>query len=140
MSAFIVEDETINTVVNFLYIKESGNDAYWPRYIMREAGHDFTDLMTRKVFAQAMMDLNVRAVNGRYEESHAAIDTVLITYRTSPDTTIIQAYKSLKCWLYQCSEDATIDSDLYKLMDNVAKEIAMYIVEISPAYNAAEWG
>lgn len=136
MSAYIVEDETINTIVNFLYLKQTGNDAYWSKYILNDAGHDFSDLLVRKLFAQAMMDLNVQAVNGRYQDQ---IETVLITYRTNAAVATVQAYKSLKCWLYQCAEEATVDTDLFKLMDNVAKEIAMYIVETSPAFNAAEW-
>jgi hypothetical protein len=136
MSAFIVEDETINTIVNFLFLKQIGGDVYWSKYVLNDAGIKLDTQAARKAFALSLFDLNVQAVGERYDE----IEEYVFSYRQTLSCNPTQAYKSLKCWLYQCTEGTVIESKLYKLMDEMSKEIAMYIVETSPAYNAAEWG
>jgi hypothetical protein len=138
MSAFIVEDETINTVINYLHLKESGDDAYWPRRVLREAEIDLSSITARKVLAQAMLDLNIQAVNELYGRKMNG-DRLLITYWQNHPQNVYQVYKSLKCWLYQCAEGSVPETDLFKLMDNMAKAIAMYIVETSPAFTVADW-
>lgn len=135
MSAYIVEDETINTVVNFLSLKQTGNDAYWSKYILDDAGIKLDMLSNRMAFGLSLFDLNVQAVSERYDE----IEEYVYHFQQTVPPATVQAYKSLKCWLYQCSEGNVPETALFKLMDNIAKEIAMYIVETSPAYNAAEW-
>lgn len=139
MSAFVVEDQTINTIVNFLAFKQnSSNDAYWPKHILRDAGICLSGLKNQKAFALSLHDLNVKAVSERYNE----FEEYAFTYRqTLPEQNIFQVYKSLQCWLYQCSEGTIPQrNDLYKLMEELAKQIAMYIVERTKQYDVAIWG
>ena len=131
MSAFIVEDTTINRVVN--YLADDHNRGYTMRQL-NEAG-----LLTDPAnLGQAMAALNCEAVNERYDEHEAPS----YTYGEGPlmRDGVHQVLKSLKCWIYQCSEGDVPETALYKIMDDYAGQLAITIVRSAPEYEAAEWG
>lgn len=52
----------------------------------------------------------------------------------------MQALKSLRCWLYQCSEGNVPEQPLFKALERYAGDLAFHIVAELPGWNAAEWG
>ena len=132
MSSYIVEPETINRVITFLvndgearYTADSLNG------LLRDKGGDPASI------GQAMMDLNIMAVDYRYREKN---ERTIHAYDPEP-CDIFQALKSLRCWLYQCSEgNIPEEEELYKIMDDYADRLAYRIVSALPQYDAANWG
>lgn len=135
MSAFIVEDTTIDKVVTFL---RDDSDSEWAR---RELAEDFKlDIAGTPEDAQllgaALVAMNTRAVNARYRENEVAT-----AYRYCPATApTIVALKAMRCLVYQCSEGDVPATPLYKFLDDFSKQVALRLVSRMPAYDAAPWG
>lgn len=138
MSAFVVEDKTINRAVTFLAIDREGD---WLRnYIRENLGVDLTTGIGRETLGQLMFSLNCDAVNQRYGDSEAKeFRTVNYAYRLESGVTRVQAFKSLQCWRYQCSEGDIEQNDLYKTMDSVLGHMAEMIVTRLPVYDSLAW-
>ena len=138
MSAYIVDDKTINRIVNRLVhevISYPFSDALKDR--LSELGYDLsTDASTEKL-AKDMFALNVSAVRQRYGK----VDHVLtFAYSRIDLTPLIQTLKSLNCWLYQCCEGDVPKSDLYKFFDDVFQTYLLKrIVYDLPELEKAEW-
>jgi hypothetical protein len=134
MSSFIVQPQTINCVVSFLYWKTQKND-WTARRLATELSLDVHD--SPGSLAQAMTALNYKATNERYNENEdfrqddSAFDFVLGDR--------LQVVKSLRCWLYQCSEGDVPETPLYKIMDKYADILAYEIVCDLPEYKKALW-
>jgi hypothetical protein len=128
MSAYIVEDITINRVVSYLLCDQLAS-AYVERKLA-EAGIDLNAL------GQHMLDLNIRAVDYRYDETNEGRALVPALVPVSR----IQALKSLRCWLYQCSEGDIPEEPLFQIMNGYSDDLAYTIVSELPAYERAEWG
>lgn len=138
MSAFIVKDRTINQVI--AYLKDCEDTEYIRRFL---AGHGF-NLSTnegRLKLAGAMFKLNCQAIEERYGsgevEKFRPID---FKYEPVLINSAVQAYKSLSCWLYQCSEgDIPRESPLFRIMDQIKSDLARQIVSNLKEYDQAEW-
>ena len=144
MSAYVVEDETINRIIGWL--EQDSVSTRWrvATYILKEHGYNL-DLMQRqngdaKQLAEDMFALNVTAVNQRYGPGEAAkfrpLDFKYIS-RLAPTTP--RVLKSLQCWLYQCSEGDVPESDLYKMFREIEFAICRELVERIPEYAEADW-
>ena len=140
MSAYIVENSTINRVVSFLATDRNGD--YLRRMILRETGCNLEMAHGREDLGKAMRDLNCNAVDQRYGdgESKTFLDDLSYTFVLDIAVNRFQAYKSLKCWLYQCAEGNVPDESLlYAAMERVKGEMADDIVSALPAYEACKW-
>ena len=136
MSAFVVENKTINSVVNTL--AQLRDAEHIKRYIS-EAGYDLSTYEGKKKLAVEMFSANVRSVNARYDENDKAEDMGFKYLATIP-TTAMQCYKSLGCWEYQtCEGDIPETSVVYGVMDQVYHKLAHYIVSRSDEYERAKW-
>lgn len=135
MSAYIVEDLVIHQIVSFLH---HDRDA---QHIRRELGErwklhpDGNELCER--LGLEMVLLNRQAVNVRYRETEIA-QPYRFSYKLTSD---LQAFKSLRCWMYQCSEgDLPETSDLYKTMRELRLSWAESIIDKHvPAYAQTLW-
>jgi hypothetical protein len=129
MSAFIVEQTTINRIVTTI-----GLECHWTVFDdLAELG--FGDDL--QALGRAMLNLNVDAVNQRYNEHTNPLD---LPYRFRPEpVTDIQAFKSLECWLYQCTEGNVPQQKLYQVLKAFRHTLANRIVETLPAYEQADW-
>jgi len=156
MSAFIVSDETINNLANtFNFIAEYNHNgdsaAYEIRALIRDlkienqgSNHHGVIFINEnqanesaQKIAQALYDLNVRAVNSRYSEDTS---TVFDSFKNKmPMSNKFQLLKSLRCLIYQCSEGDIPDEPLYKRIKSIAACMAMDIVSNMPEYDAAKW-
>jgi hypothetical protein len=140
MSAYVVEDKTINRIVYYLQFLHPSSNVR--RELLTVANLDAED--GDKLLAGAMFMLNCNAVDQRYPGHAKSMPDAFrpLDYGYSPLlSTQIQVFKSLRCWLYQCSEGNIPDtSDLYKVMEKVSGHMALEIVSNLPEYEAAEWG
>ena len=138
MSAFVVEDKTINRVVTFLATDREGD--WIRRQIQEKLGLDLTSWIGRETLGKLMFSLNCDAVNQRYGDDQAQEFRPLnYEYRMDIPCNRIQAFKSLQCWHYQCSEGDIDQNPLYQTMERVQGVIAEMIVTRLPAYDSLQW-
>jgi len=141
MSAFVVQDETINQVVRFLWLHRDPRGGTEPRFLVKQAGYDLNTPEDRERLASAMFALNVEAVNQRYGPDQAQRFRPLdFHYSEGIPTTPVATLKLLGCWFYQCSEGDVPETELYQLMYQVERSIAYQIVTSSAEYDRAPWG
>lgn len=144
MSAYITGDETINKILGFIKADcEKNSYIYRP---LENKGLGWKDGGHHRDAACAlgseMRNLNIQAFCARYEgeilETLLANDNYQYGDKLRPSR--IQAFKSLRCWLYQCSEGDVPETDLFKAFDEVSKNMASHIVSRTPEFDAAVWG
>lgn len=141
MSAYIVENETINKIVSYLYAKANGPDSgiYWKATKLFKMGYDLASSSSCSDLAHKMFDLNVAAVNARYGEGEAEMLRPLdFRFQFAPASQI-DAIKALKTWKYQCTEGYTPTTKLYKAMTEVHCLLCVNFVEQTEEYEAAPW-
>ena len=140
MSAYIVEDETINRVVTWLR-REVAISHFTLDRLAREYDVDLTSDGWDAKLAQAMFQLNCDGVNARYGKGEAEKFRPLnFTYKPEIPYSLVQVLKSLQCWHYQCSEGDVPKTKLYQFFEEVEHHVALKIVMNLPAYDKAKWG
>jgi hypothetical protein len=133
MSCFIVPTDTIDRIISTIELQGG-----W--------AHQAANLPTAFLFdwnalGRAMLALNADAFRERYGDRVA---------NDNPDdrdsyvwegrhVTLVEGYKSLRCYLYQCTEGAVPDQPLYEALSASADALAVTLVERMPAYQAADW-
>jgi hypothetical protein len=138
MSAFVVEDLTINRVVTMLKRSERYFDSTWFLRKLKDAGYDLLDGGDERL-GRAMFDLNCKAVDERYRPG-ACAEFRPLDYRYSPALvdSKVQGIKALDCWLYQCSEGGVPEDPLYKLMDEMGDGMRRCVVSRMDIYEKAD--
>jgi hypothetical protein len=140
MSAFMVEDGTINRVITWLSWEVTRS--LWLKRKVEEALHlDTTTRNWEEILGHAMFELNIDGVNDRYGEGEAQKFRKL-NYHYSPATVSeIQVLKSLQCWLYQCTEGEVVKKPLFVFFDTVVeKHLMSNIISALAEYKHAKWG
>jgi hypothetical protein len=143
MSAFLVADKTINTVVNCLGRElEEVYGTLIIRQKLMELGIDPVIAGWAEILGHEMFQLNIRAVDARYGNGEARKFRPLdYRYEVTEPIPMVQVLKSLQCWLYQCNEKDIPTTALYGLFDN---EVQLYlmneIIDTLPEYQNAVWG
>ena len=140
MSAYIVEDGTINRVVTWLSWEITLSR--WLKIKVEDALKiDTSKHNWEEELGHAMFELNIAGVNDRYGENEAKKFRAL-NYRYAPaHGSKIQVLKSLQCWLYQCMEGEVVKKPLYQFFDTFIKPHLMSsIISDLPEYKRAEWG
>jgi len=138
MSAFVVEDKTINRAVSFLATDRDGD--WLRRFIQDNLGIDLTTGIGRETLGKLMFSLNCDAVNQRYGDNQAEeFRSLDYAFRLECVVNRIQAFKSLQCWHYQCSEGDIDQNNLYQIMERVQGHMAEMIVTRLPAYDSLAW-
>jgi len=138
MSAYVVEDKTINRIVNYL----AKNWHIIARQKLKEAGYDLEKIEGQIRLAQEMFDLNCESVNQRYEDRPARTEfhSEPFMFQKTDLITDVQAFKSLSCWSYQSCEGNCNEHSLYKLMQEIEGDIARHIVYSLKEFDIAVWG
>jgi len=136
MSAFLCEDKTINQIISFI---DTDSETSWPKGELAEIG--FIGPYGQEL-GKAMFNLNCRSLAARYsEDAPNESGTKARPYKFQHELcTRLQAYKSLRCFLYQACEGDTDNEPLYQALDKIANRWAGMIVSRLPAYEKAEWG
>lgn len=145
MSSFLISDKGMGAVLQGIaYVKKE----HGPYPSFPESLKESPEMLWDKLFR-----LNAEAVSQRYEESPAACGPMPEEYRPdgwdgTPSIVImkmpptkIDAYKALRCLLYQCSEGDVYKRPFFKDVERCADLLARQIVAESPSYNSSEyWG
>ena len=141
MSAFMVEDTTINRVVTWLTREVHRNHFAIEELLAREYGIDLESAGWGEKLAQAMFQLNCDGVNARYGKGEAETFRSL-NFRYQPEAcqSLVQVLKSLQCWQYQCSEGDVPETKLYQFFEAVEHHVALKIVMSLPEHDKAKWG
>lgn len=140
MSAFIVEDTTINRVVTWL-TSEVSTSHFTIDQLARKYDVDLTSDGWDEKLAHAMFQLNCDGVNARYGVGEAGKFRPLnFTYQPEQYFSLVQVLKSLQCWLYQCCEGDVPTTKLYQFFEEVEHHLALKIVSSLPEYEKATWG
>lgn len=136
MSAFVVDDSTIDRIVTFF----GQHDHDYLARIFQPLGYD--PALEPEAFAQALFDMNCEAVDQRYEDKPARAEFRPTPYRhqTNPNYTDIQIFKSARCLRYQCSEGDIPETPLFKALDDFIGALAYHVVCQLPEYEKARWG
>lgn len=142
MSAYIVDDDTINKIVSYLFAKASGPDPsiHWKNTKLFKMGYDLSSSSSCYELAHKMFDMNVVAVNQRYGEGEAEKFRPLDFKYQFVAATQIEVIKALKAWKYQCTEGCVPDLALYQAMTEVHSLLCIDFVEQTEEYEAASWG
>jgi len=137
MSAYIVNDKTLNRILTFV------ND--WNFYNNTELKKRFWDLIKydkdetpEQVLSKVgliLKELNSKAVEQRYNEKHDKQEFVYSFEKCD----IFQAYQHLGCLIYQMSEGNVPETDLYKLLQEIETRMGLQIANEHPKVKNAEW-
>lgn len=123
MSAFVVRDKTLNRVLSNL----STFDTHHKISAMLKKHH--YDLGVPQKLGEQMRKMNVDAVKYRYQgRYHDLMPKAPYQFRPEP-CDIYQCYKSLRCWLYQCSEGKYPETPFFMMWEEIAGELALRIVD-----------
>ena len=129
MSCFVVTKDTIDRCVAAVIMSQ------WSRFAGLRLASDSLPSVCQKI-GQALWDMNVDAYNARY----VGDDQVKDTYKYKQVfINKHQAFKSLECLHYQCSEGGIPDTELFKELTQILLSLAHMIVSNSAEYNAAKW-
>ena len=136
MSAFMVEDKTINKIVSWL--AEDRDIKPWLNHVHPEVKLNGEESLAE--FGQALFDMNAESINQKYGENQAQefrpMDYSWHFETPQPD---IPIFAALECLLYQCCEGTVDESMLYKTMDSISNYLAKRIIHKLKAYEEA-WG
>ena len=126
MSAFIVSDTHINTLVRYA---ARHNVRVFHSNPMRM----FKVQENEQETARLLLDENVKSVNARYRDN----ETMSITYdRAAPILTAIQAIKAAQCLRYQsCEHSDYEDSIAFKLIEAIITDAIPRL----EGYESAQW-
>jgi hypothetical protein len=140
MSAFMVADNTINYVVNWL--RREIDRLPIISHKLKGVGFDTSVPGWAERLGQAMFLLNSKAVEARYGNGEAARFRKLdYRFEHTEAVSLMQVLKSLQCWLYQCNEGDIPTNELYGLLDT---DVQLYLMDTIitklPEYEEAAWG
>lgn len=148
MSAYICENATINRIITGIDLRYRRDSN--PQMLLAELGYNLATDTGKQKLGQHMRGLNMAAVGQRYPDTvgnpdnrpgkigETSMDSY--KYRVELTGTYLQTLKSLRCWLYQCTEGSAPEHELYKTLDEIANILALEIVSRLPAYEKAKWG
>ena len=130
MSAYIVEDETINKIGDGIHTFRLSQG-----FLLEKLGaSDYATL------GEMLFQMNVDGVNARYGEEKAEDFRPLnYEYKSTLPHKTIQFYASLSCFMYQCLEGEVPETTLYKAMDGIKNQLAHFIVYSLPQYKTTKW-
>lgn len=145
MSAFLVEDKTINKVVCTIARMIKNHDLYNAKNDLKILGYDFeNDIEASQKLGNDLYTMNCEAVTSRYTGDILSMwrdkDNLAYQYDNGMGTVAIEAFKALQCLLYQCTEGNIPESKLYKTMRKIEGDLAISIVRDMPEYDVADWG
>jgi len=131
MSAFLMSNKTISKLAYAL--SGEGTDT-------RELHEDYEK---PEVLALDLYRLNIKALVNRYGkeeiEKEGAFEFIKTDEFNESNKDLAQYYRSLRCFLYQCSEGDVIETKLFKLLDGISNQIAHRIASNWADEKGAEW-
>lgn len=139
MSAFIVEDETINRIVTWIESNTGNNSigSYVKRALSKYGiSEGMVTYENLNRMANSFLVLNKLAVDARYKEKNG-INLMKFVREFVPD---IQVLKSMHCLRYQCDEGENDKQPGFKLLEELIQILTDHIIDSLPEYERAVWG
>lgn len=133
MSAYIVNELTINRVINLIILFSKEREFTERRYPLLKNAILRPSKMGNKLYS-----MNVKAINSRYDNNINIKEIDNYSY-SNIDISKHQGLKSIECFLYQCSEGNITNYDLYKELTELRSDLISNIVFTSDEYKKAEW-
>jgi hypothetical protein len=149
MSCYIVERSTLYRALSPVYRATVLGESHITRYVgglqVEDEYLDLTKTGHIVAILQRMDEANQEAYAARYGERHDLGDEQPFDpFRVQMKLPMIEGYKAMQCWLYQCDEDAkSMTPESVELIDRFRQieiAIARDIVQAMPEYDAALWG
>lgn len=148
MSAWVLEKKSIENLAETIAYAANHGAMFFKAYEIRNAFKDCTDYygdLDVKKLAAALYEMNVSAVNQRYNENDPTDDIAFADFgknylRNATLQSLCQFAKSLRCFLYQCTEGDIPERETYKVLERFSYELFAYIVNCLPDFNEAKWG
>ena len=141
MSAYIVEDETINRIAGYLAMCAQ-DKKLWITHHLEKIGYSITNPLQCKRLAEEMFTLNCDSIEQRYGGG-AAEDMSgghAFVYCCEFDgSSRTQVLKSLSCFLYQACEGDCEKSPLFQALSRIKGSLAYDILSDMPEYEKAAW-
>jgi len=128
MSAYVCGKETIKRVADAV---RAGGGSFFERF----------DLLTpkgRDELANALLEMNVDAVNQRYGEKGKA-EMLDFEKVEAGRQTRVETLKTLSCYLYQCREGDVPERPLFRELERLRGNLAAEIVMNTHEYFVAAW-
>lgn len=138
MSSFVVSHATINRILSML----QKTDIQSPN-----GGGTFNRMTCDELEALGaeMLYFNACATSTRYKTKPTSelpgtigekYDDFKLELR---NVSLVEGYKALNCYTYQCAEDGWVDHPFYKEMERIEFRVAHRIVSGLPEYESAAW-
>ena len=135
MSSFVVDDKTINVIVEQIASDRFG--AYIHRKLAA-IGYNVKTEIGKERLANAMYGLNLNAVESRYDDITGMTAAGGFRYENVFPHTKVAAYKAMRCWLYQCAEGDTPEEPIYKTIEEYSNNLAFDIISSLPEWEKAD--
>ena len=139
MSSYIVEEKTIDRILSFLRDRSTGtiDNSMVKTWVSKLQLSDLFDNKKMTAFGKKLYKLNLKAVIERYDKKHGfELAKYIFNYRLEK---IEQAYNSLRCFTYQCSEGNVPKTKLFKQMEELEMIVARMIADREADKIKAEW-
>lgn len=136
MSAYVVQDKTINKIISKLRLDRNGQ--WMLAKIKQDTGLDLNDNSDATIYGKSLLLMNIDAVNQRYsehEDGTAELDSY--KFKLEINHSKMNAYKAISCYLYQCSEGDVPNYALYRQVEDIKHSWAGDLVRSMPEYETA---
>lgn len=136
MSAYLVRDETINTILGWLLRVSQSPDAVQSRYVrarwlvkvFEEAGYDLTSKSDLERLGRDWYQMNIDALMARYGDADGA-EASDYRYRAVYHYTPEGVYEEIRTLRYQASEGRVPETEMYRLLEEVYDALAHALVQ-----------
>jgi len=140
MSAFIIENESLNNIVNSFFWRR--NNEHLRDKLRRDFNINLSCNNDKELnkelsnFGQLLANLNNNSVNSRYSELNEPIEFKLLE---KEKVSIYQFLKSVECYTYQSCEGDCNETELYKFMIELEESLRHEIINEIEEYKNAKW-
>jgi len=140
MSAYMVSENCLANIMGLLYKKDNVNREFGSPLLKEVMFEFFTIEECEKEIWTRLIQLNQAALKQRYGEDTTDGDIAKsYQFRINYFVSIYQGLKSLRCFLYQCSEGNIPETKIFKTLDRISDMVAWDIVDNIKEYDNAEW-
>lgn len=150
MSSFIVEDKTINRIVDFCYWNQYKGSSFISsdiRHFLERIGLNELNEENCQRLGEKLLKLNLEGFYVRYgnkedikKEVFEAIRIYKFEETKKEDRELIQIIKSIKCLLYQANEGNTDKKPLFIALRQLERDLLDSFIHELPEYEKAIWG
>lgn len=139
MSAFIVDDETINRIVTWIESNTGNSLGMEVKRTLNKFGISMEEELTEftlSKMANSFLFLNKLGVDSRYDEKKELHPMKFVRVFDSD----IQVLKSMHCLRYQCNEGNIPEQPAFKFLEELIEVLTAKIIDSLPEYEKAVWG